>query len=222
PQMMIHIRSIHPRAPRALDLLLAVAFALALAVSPATAQQNQPAPADSSAPRRPARASWTDDGRDYSIGDGLTVLLDEYTLAAADRSATARSSRSTDADLSVSQDLVRNNPSIPSSAGAGLGSGRNVESAERGEHGAQNRFEGEITVRVTGVEGSRMRIEGKKRVQIDRGWQEVTLTGWVTPSDVSSGNLVESRRVGDLQLTYTSRGGPSQGLLSRIVGFIWP
>lgn len=210
----------HPAPSRARGLVRAATLAAVLAAAPAAAQQ--PVPADTAAPVRAPRASWTGDGRAFAPGDGLTVLLDEYTLAAADRSASARSSRGSDADLSVSQNVVRSNPSVPSSMGAGFGSGRRVESSERGEHGAQNRFEGEITVRVVAVEGRRLRVEGRKRVQIDRGWQEVTLTGWVSPSDVRSGNVVESRRVGDLALTYTSRGGPRQGLLSRIVGFVWP
>lgn len=216
---MIKIRFTRRVRTWVLDLLLLAALAAALVALPAAAQQ---APADSTAPVRATRASWTGDGRTFAPGDGLTVVLDEYTLAAADRSASAHSSRSSDADLSVSQDVVRGNPAVPSSAGAGLGSGRNVESSERGEHGAHSRFQGEITVRVTGVEGNRLEVEGKKRVQIDRGWQEVTLTGWVSPGDVGSGNVVLSRRVGDLRLTYTSRGGPRQGLLSRIVGFVWP
>lgn len=221
---MIINRPIRPVLARLLDLALAVAFALALAAAPEQAQGQARARPDSAvaAPPPAPRASWTRDSRVFAPGDGITVLLDEYTLAAADRTSNARSSRSSDADLSVSQNVVRDNPGIPGSAGAGFGSGRDVESREDGQSGAHNRFEGEITVRVVGLEGSRLKVQGTKRVQIDRGWQEVTLTGWVSPGDVGSGNVVESRRVGDLQLTYTSRGGPRQGLISRVVGFIWP
>jgi flagellar L-ring protein precursor FlgH len=196
--------------------VLAAALAAGLAAAPARAQD--PAAAQ---PTRQPRASWTSDGRTLQPGEGLTVLLDEYTLATADRSSSGHSDRSSDADLSVSQDVVRN-PAVPRSAGAGFGSGRRVSSRESGESLGHHRFVGEITVRVVALEGGRMKVEGKKRVQIDRGWQEVALTGWVSPGDVGTGDLVESRRVGDLRLTYTSKGGPSQGLVSRILGLVWP
>lgn len=218
---MIIIRPTDPWLSRVLDLALVAAFAAALLVLPAVCQAQAPAAAVPAQAAPARRAAWTSDGRTFQPGDGLTVLLDEYTLAAADRSNSARSSRSTDADLSVSQNVV-SNPSIPRSAGAGIGAERTVESSERGASDVHSRFQGEITVRVVGVEGTRMKIEGKKRVQIDRGWQEIALTGWISPSDVLSGNVVESRRVGELQLVYTSRGGPRQGIISRVIGLVWP
>lgn len=175
---------------------------------------------------RPAvRQSWTADRRAFAEGDVLTVLLDDYTLATQHTGNSALSSRARDADVGVSQNVVRR-PGIPTSAGGGFSSGTRGESRERGDATRENRFRGEMTVRVVGVEpGGMLKVTGTKRVQVDGGTQEVSLTGLVRPQDVSAQNVVESWRVADMDLQYRSKGSlgrPKGGILSRILGWVWP
>lgn len=196
--------------------LLLVAAAALLAAPAARAQAADAAP-------RAARQSWTSDRREFAVGDVITVLVDEYTLASANRGNTASESRSRDMDLGVSGSGLA--ASIPAT-GAGLGTSSHGESRQRGEAVRANQFRGELSVRVDSVgRGGLVRIRGSKLVDVDRNREEVTFTGWVRPQDVRHDNTVESWRVADARLVYGSRGSlgrPRSGIVTRILGALWP
>ena len=199
--------------PAAASLLAAAAL---LAAPPAHAQS-------ADAPRRPARQSWTSDRRDFAVGDVITVLVDEHTVASANKGTTASESRSRDMDLAVSGTGLAS--SIPAT-GAGMGTSSSGESRQRGEAVRANRFRGELSVRVDSVApNGQVRIRGSKLVDVDRNREEVTFTGWVRPQDVRRDNTVESWRVADARLVYGSRGGlgrPKSGIVTRVLGALWP
>lgn len=167
--------------------------------------------------------SWTSDRRDFREGDVVTVLVDEYTLASADQRNSALDSRRRDASVGAGQDITT---SIPRSVGAEYGSINVGESRRRGEAVNQTRFRSEVSVRVDEVEPSGLlRVSGRRLVSLDGSEQEVRLSGWVRPQDISAGNVVESWRVGDVELVYDGDGRlsrPRQGIISRIVGWLWP
>lgn len=190
-----------------------------LAAAPLHAQA-----ADSAAPaRRAVRQSWTADRRAFAVGDVITVLVDESTRASADKDNFATQSRRRDADFVVSGSGAA--AALPA-AGAGFGTRNDGDSRERGEAFRRSDFRGEISVRVVAVEpGGLLQVKGEKTVSVDKDRQEITLSGYVRPQDVSSGNVVESWRVGDAELVYSSKGSlgkPRGGILSRIVGLVWP
>lgn len=173
-----------------------------------------------SAPQRAPRQSWTADRRDFSVGDVITVLIDEQTLATATSGDYAADQRQRDLAASASTSLA----AFPRGS-ASLGSVNDAESRQRGQSTRQNRFVGEVTVRVMAIENGLLRIEGGRTTSVDRSVHEMTLTGWVRPQDVTPTNVVESWRVGDANLVYASSGNlgkPRGGILGRIVGAIWP
>ena len=180
------------------------------------------AAADAQTATRRPRQSWTADRRDFAIGDVVTIVVDEYTLASANKGNSASDRRSRDLGVGVSQSVSASIPSVS----ADVGTFSDAESRSRGEATRQNRFQGEMTVRVTGVEPSGLlRIEGTKVISVDDHREELTLTGFLRPEDISPQNLVDSWRVGDAELVYTSEGGlaePKSGILGRILGKIWP
>jgi flagellar L-ring protein precursor FlgH len=180
--------------------------------------------AQAAAPRA-ARQSWTADRRALTEGDVLTVVLDEYTSATQHSGNAAHRSRSRSADLAASQDVVRGGI-VPTLAGAGVVTDTRGDSRERGDAVRENTFVGEITVRVVGAEPNGMlRIQGSKRVNVDKSAQEIAISGLVRPEDISSANVVESWRIADLELRYNSKGSlsrPKGGILSRILEVIWP
>jgi len=196
-------------------LLLAGAAVLA-APLPALAQTDD-------AGQRPVRQSWTSDRRGYSVGDVITVLVDEYTVASANKGNVASESRRRDMDLGVSGTGLAS--SVPAT-GAAVGTASSGESRQRGEAVRTNRFRGELSVRVDSVgPNGLMRIRGSKLVNVDRNREEVTFVGWVRPQDVRPNNTVESWRVADAQLVYGSRGSlgkPKSGIVTRILGALWP
>jgi flagellar L-ring protein FlgH len=192
--------------------VLLLGAGLAIGAGPLRAQEAGPA----------VRQSWTADRRDYAVGEVLTVLIDEYTLAAANQGNFASDRRARDLSAGAAQNVVSGVPRV----GADVSTRNDAESRQRGEATRQNRFQGEMTVRVTELgPGGVMRVEGRKVVNIDRNQEELLLRGWVRPQDVSTRNTVDSWRVADAELTYTASGKvgrPRGGLLGRLLGWIWP
>jgi len=166
------------------------------------------------------RASWTSDRRDFAAGDVITVLIDEYTLAASNQGDFSSDRRFNDLGLGVGQTIA---PSLPT-VGADVNTSNQAESRKQSDATRQNRFKGEMTVRVIAVEeGGLLRVEGKKVVNIDKTSEELVLRGLIRPHDVTSANVVESWRIGDAELVYSSkRPSPRGGVFGRILGAIWP
>jgi flagellar L-ring protein FlgH len=166
------------------------------------------------------RASWTSDRRDFAPGDVITVLIDEYTLASSNQDDFSSDGRFSDLGLGVGQTVT---PSLPS-VGADVNTSNQAESRKQSDATRQNRFQGEMTVRVISVEdGGLLRVEGKKVVNIDKTSEELVLRGLIRPHDVTSANMVESWRIGEAELVYSSKSPSSRGgILGRILGAIWP
>ena len=180
-----------------------------------------PLAAQAPTPIKQPRRSWTADKQDFVVGDVITVLIDELTVASANKGTSASDRRGRDLGLGASQNVIASLPSI----GADVSSTNSAESSQRGESSQANHFQGEMTVRVTEIEGGLLRVEGLKLVDVDGSKQEMSLKGWVRPQDVSGRNMIDSWRVGDAELTYTSKGSlgkPAGGMLGRILGAVWP
>ncbi len=193
-------------------------FLLAAAVAAAPEARAQDA-----APRRAAPRSWTSDRRDFAVGDVVTVLVDESTVASANKGSYASETRSRDLELGASGTGLA--ASLPAT-GARVGTGSAGESRQRGEATRATRFTGELSARVDSVgAGGLLRIRGRKVVDVDRNREEIAFTGWVRPQDVSRDNTVDSWRVADAELVYTGKGSlgkPRTGILGRILGMVWP
>lgn len=161
---------------------------------------------------------WISDGRRFGVGDIVTIVVDELTTASADRTTSALENRSSDLGVGF----------------RGSGSGQSLDlgtlvanqSSRRGRDIRQDRMSSEVSVRVTEVEPSgNLRVEGKKIVIIDEHEQEVTVRGSIRPQDVSSNNTVESWRVAEAEVMYTTNGSlarPEKSFWMKILGLIVP
>lgn len=211
------------RRLRVLRELVWPALLLCVAV-PAAAQEegtdSTAAPVAAPAPR--GRASWISDRRLFTVGDVLTVMVDEFTLASANLGNTNTNNRRNTKDASLNVRM----PSSSLGGSAGLSATDNNEQNQRGEAVRQNRFQSEMTVRVIEVlPGGVLRVEGKKVLNVDKNAQEVVMSGFVRPQDVGAFNQVDSWRVGELRLDYKADGQlgkPKQGIIGRIFGMVWP
>jgi len=213
------------RCIAALALVTAMHGALAPAAAAQQAAPDSAAQAqDNTVAALAGRRSWLSDRRDFRPGDLITVLVDEYTLATANKSTIASRDRSSQASLDVEDATAR--PGRRDLIDVGFRSRLGAESRERGQATRQDRLAAEITVRVVEITpGGLMRVEGGKTVIMDEHEQYVTLTGWVRPEDVTAENVVESWRIADSRIEYRAEGKlgkPRAGLLSRILGVIWP
>lgn len=184
--------------------LLVGVLAIFLVTAPAAAQS--------------APGSWTTDRRDIRIGDVISVLLNEYTMASANRNETADQERSRRLSAAGSVD--------GSGGSAALQTENAARSRDRGQATRSDRLAGEMTVRVVEVnDDGLLRVEGKKVLRIDDHEQELTLSGWVRPEDVPAHNVIESWRIGDASIEYVSTGRLGRargGIIGRLVGWLWP
>lgn len=183
----------------------------AAATAPAT---NAATPA---APAR-VRASWTADRRDYAVGDIITVLIDDYTIATALKENTATDSRTRDLSL---------NAKLPtSSKNVGLDTRNSADQQQKGSSRRENRFQNELSVRIVAITpNGLLQLKGTKNINVDKSAQDIEFTGFVRPQDVSMSNVVESNRIADAKLGYLSPGPlgkPKQGIVSKVLGGLWP
>lgn len=212
--------------------LLATALLVALWAPLAGAQGKKKAsgkpvsaPLDSVAPQYTGRQSWTSDRYRMGIGDIVTVLVNDQTLASATTNNTAVDTRAKNLDFSIKPPDSPTAPSIAIAATAGFNNAG--DSKQSGEATRNNIFQSTLSARVIAVSPTGMlQIRGRKMVNVDKNQQEVQLTGWVRPQDIDVGsNVVESTRVADAELVVTQKGGlgkPKSGIMSKIVGALWP
>jgi len=218
--------------PLLVAALVAVPAALhAQAPAPNAAAPNAtaaaPAPAASApaapAPARPGLHSWLSDRRDFAVGDIITVLVDDYTISSAIKDDIATQRRNRELGLGVDASVAGG---MSKSIDAKINSRNNADATNRGEARRENRFQSEMSVRVVGVgPNGTLQVKGVRLVDVDKGQQNITLTGWLRAQDVSTSNVVESSRIADAQLTYVSPGPlgkPKQGILSRVISIVWP
>ena len=193
--------------------ILFALFGLAGVAVPVAGQQPAEAVPAAQAAGPPVRQSWLSDRRTLGVGHIVTILVDEQTLASADKDVTALRDRSRDVGVDLN------------SSGASLRTNNDVSDRQRGESSRRERFVAEISARVMEMgPGDIVRIEGVKRLQIDDHEQEVTIRGWVRSTDVSVRNTVESWRLADAEILYDSNDnlGKAGGFWSKLLDLIIP
>jgi flagellar L-ring protein FlgH len=161
------------------------------------------------------RLSWTSDRRPLRVGDLLTIVVDEQTVASETSTSTAHLTRSQTGTMSGAV-----TPTKLQSLGLGYDA--------RSDAGSAAARSGDLTatlsVRVVAIEpGGIARISGQKFVSVDGRKQEVRLAGAVRAEDVAADNTVGSSRVADAVISYQGKKiGPTTGILGKIVAILWP
>jgi flagellar L-ring protein precursor FlgH len=145
-------------------------------------------------------AGLVTDRRARRVGDLITIRLVERTRA--QKSATADSNRSSDTAIKL--------PDVPpfSYVPDGLFAGGQSQKFTGSGNAAQNnQLFGEITVTVAAVlPGGVLAIAGEKRLTLNRGEEQVQLTGMVRIDDLGPDNSVPSTRVADARIRYSGTG----------------
>jgi flagellar L-ring protein FlgH len=176
--------------------------------------------------QQPARrlVSWTADRREYAVGDIITVLVSDVTLATATKSQNGSDQQTRKNDLGLEPPKVGTSalPSIDAS----MSTNKNASSKQSGDAKRNVSFQGDISVRVTAVDKSgQLQIKGTKVVDVDKNKQTLNFSGWVRPEDISAQNLVASERVADAALTYSLSGNLGKtrgGIVGRLLNVFWP
>lgn len=170
-------------------------------------------------------ASWTADKREFSVGDVVTVLVSEATIASATKSQSGTDQQTRKNDMAIEPPKVGPLTNLPSLDGT-MSMGKNSSSKQNGDAKRGVNFRGDISVRVIAVDKSgQLQIKGTKTVDVDKNKQVLNFTGWVRPEDISADNLVASERIADAALTYQLTGDIGKtrgGIVGRILNVFWP
>lgn len=153
------------------------------------------------------------DNRGASLGDLVTVIVQENNSASKDTST--KTSKSSGADMSISQFLYG-----PSASGLltkngkypGMGWSTKNEFDGSGAVGSKETIVARITVRVIDVLPNRnLVIEGSRQTLFSGESQDVVLRGVVRPADILANNTVYSYNLADVTINFKSKGAASDG-----------
>lgn len=164
-----------------------------------------------------------EDLRAHRVGDILTVRLSENTTAIKAASTSASKSGNTDIanPTLFSRNLTQNGDEL---LGAELSSSSDFEG--EGASSQSNRLDGDITVTVVKrLANGNLVVRGEKWVTLNQGDEFIRLSGIIRPFDIAQDNSVDSSRVADARITYSSKGvlaaANKMGWLQRFAQSVW-
>ncbi len=165
-------------------------------------------------------AGLASDRRASRIGDLVTIRLIERTQAS--KSASAGSTRDSDTQLTLPDAPPFN--LVPQGLLSG-GAAQNFTGT--GTAAQNNQLFGEVTVTVAEVlPNGVLRVAGEKRLTLNRGEEQIQLTGLVRIEDLGPDNSIPSTRVADARIRYAGTGQVAdqarQGWLSRFFAKVSP
>ena len=159
-----------------------------------------------------------EDNKAFRIGDLLSVTLSESTNAS--KSAATNTGKDDEIDIGVTSLLG----TVPTYKGDPLFN--NNLSAERdfsgsGDSAQSNSLDGEIAVMVTDIlPNGTLVVRGEKIIGLNQGSEFIRISGLVRPQDVSSDNIVFSRKLANARIYYGGGGviaeANTRGWLSRM------
>jgi flagellar L-ring protein precursor FlgH len=148
--------------------------------------------------------SWFGRGRNYQVGDVITVLLSESTQAK--RSQDSKVSRDS------SNTLLPTGLTARAAAGTNLLSGLKLNGGSVSNTGAGTAnqlatLEGSVAVTVIEVlTNGNLVLRGEKQLALSEGSEVIQVAGTIRPEDVAPNNTVQSRRLANAQITYRGTG----------------
>ena len=148
--------------------------------------------------------SWFGKGRNFQVGDVITVLLNESTQAARTQNGTV--------SRESSNDMI---PKGLQNYGANLGGfmnginllGGKVSNKGTGAADQQASLSGSVAVSVVEVmPNGNLVLRGEKQLALTEGSEVIQVAGIIRPDDVAPNNTVESRRLANAQIAYRGTG----------------
>jgi len=148
--------------------------------------------------------AWFGRGRNYQVGDLITVLLNE----------------STQADRSQKTDISRDasNTALPNGTNLLLGNihpildGLNMNSAKttstgKGTAAQGASLTGSVTVTVTEIlANGNLVVRGEKKLGLSEGTEVIQVAGVIRPQDIGPNGTVQSLRLANAQIAYRGTG----------------
>ena len=143
-------------------------------------------------------------GRQFAVGDIITVLLNE--------SAQANRTQNTEVKREATNDAIPTGVSERLQKSGGILTGidlnkATIDSKGSGTAGQQASLNAQIAVTVVQVlANGNLVLRGEKQLALSEGSEVIQVAGVIRPSDVSPNNTVQSRRLANAQIAYRGKG----------------
>ncbi len=164
-----------------------------------------------------------EDRKATRVGDILTVRLKEQTNASKNsQTSTSKATEATLANPTVfGRSLSRDGTPLFEGSLSGDSSFDGAGSSSQ-----SNSLLGDITVTVVQrLPNGNLRIRGEKWVTLNQGREFIRLSGIIRPDDIETDNSLQSYRIADAQITYSSKGvlaaANRMGLISRFFNSVF-
>ena len=148
--------------------------------------------------------SWFGRGRNFQVGDVITVLLEERTQAArTQNNALSRKSTNDVAPLGM-QNFMKGVGGLMNGANT---LGGTIDSKGAGSADQQATLTGSVAVSVVSVMANgNLVLRGEKQLALTEGSEIIQVAGIIRPEDIAPNNTVQSRRLANAQITYRGTG----------------
>ncbi len=160
-----------------------------------------------------------EDNKAFRIGDVLSVTLSESTNAS--KSAATNTSKEDEVGVGVSAIFGSSGPTINGNPALTSTISGERDFAGAGDSAQSNSLSGEIAVTVTDILPSgNLVVRGEKIISLNQGSEYIRISGLVRPQDVSSDNIVMSRKIANSRIFYGGGGvvaeSNARGWLTRL------
>ena len=148
--------------------------------------------------------SWFGKGRNFQVGDVITVLLNESTQAA--RSQVGSISRNSTNDMLSPGLAVLGNKLGGIMKGTDF-SKTDISNKGTGTADQTASLTGSVAVSVVEVmPNGNLVLRGEKQLALTEGSEVIQVAGIIRPDDVAPNNTVQSRRLANAQISYRGTG----------------
>ena len=147
--------------------------------------------------------AWFGRGRNYQVGDIITVLLNESTQAARTQNTDVSRESKNSLPNGFNTKLGNLNPILN-----GIDVNNNNNSSKgAGKADQQASLSGSVAVTVIEIlANGNLMIRGEKKLGLSEGTEVIQVSGVIRPEDVGPNSTVQSRRLANAQIAYRGSG----------------
>ena len=169
-----------------------------------------------------ANDSLFGDRKAYRVGDIITIMLREKTMAEKSASnVTSRAAKNSMAMTGVTGGLLGDN--LPAAATID----NNISNTGNGATSQTNTLGGDISATVVRVlTNGNLIIRGEKMISLNDGNEYIQISGMIRSEDVQPDNTVLSKRIANAEISYSGDGdyvdATKSGWGTKLFYKIWP
>lgn len=167
--------------------------------------------------------AWFGRGRNYQVGDIITVLLNEQTQAARTQNSEINRDSKNTLPSGFNTQVGKLNPALK-----GIDLTNNaIDSKSKGSADQQASLVGSIAVTVVEIlANGNLLVRGEKKLGLSEGTEVIQVSGIIRPEDIGPNSTVQSRRLANAQIAYRGAGDLANaarpGWGTRMMHSIWP